>query len=68
VVIKKETCPEYEATMKGWFAEDKEGLIPLIEARHQANDLLKEDPSEYTRIIFCKARSLRNREKQCSKN
>jgi hypothetical protein len=32
--------------------------MPLIEARNQTNDLLKEDPSEYNHIIFCEARSL----------
>jgi hypothetical protein len=54
--------------MQGWFVELKEVLIPLIKARNQANDQLKEDPSEYNCIVFCKAISLLNREKQYTKN
>jgi hypothetical protein len=53
--------------MKGWFVEAQEVIIPLIEARNQVNDLLKEDPLKCNRIVFCKARSLLNREKQCTK-
>jgi hypothetical protein len=46
----------------------REVLMPMIKAKNQASDQLKEDPSEYNHIIFCKARSLLNKEKQHANN
>jgi hypothetical protein len=53
---------------KRMFCGVQRGPNTLIIARNQANDLLKEDSSEYNRIVFCKERSLLNRETQCAKN
>ena len=68
VEAAEETCAEDEPTKKGWFATASEILKPLVVARNEASEKMKEDPTQENKETFRVMRLKLNKEVVRAKN